>query len=391
MTSLFRAALVLSLGGFAVTAAARAPLAAQPGVRQWRLVQDLRIGSENEAASALSRIPALTVGPDDRIYVVQPLAGAVWVFDARGQRVQTIGRHGNGPGEFQNPTGIGWRSDTLWVADGNANRMTLFHDGRPASVLSIAPAWYPLSLTDYGSILVKQNVFDMDIGTGKVTALHYAWLTRAGAASPTFVTLDVRRTGMFVRNPASGHELPNTLRRQPFSDSPLLVTSRDGRRMVLVDRGASSGPRGVFLVRGFDSRGRVLWSTRVPYAAKRLPRQTVEDSIVPHARMVARIPDFGAASEAEAAGWIRSVIYAPRYFPPVSDAVAGRDGTTWLRREPRPSGAVTWMVLDGRGHHVANVDTPGDLRVMEADAGHVWGIVTDAENVPYVVRYAVRK
>lgn len=68
-----------------------------------------------------------TLLPDRRVAVADQFASHIAVFDTSGTLVQTIGRKGFGPGEFQAPI---WTStcarDSLYVWDGFQGRMSVF-------------------------------------------------------------------------------------------------------------------------------------------------------------------------------------------------------------------------------------------------------------------------
>lgn len=74
----------------------------------------------------------------------------------------------------------------------------------------------------------------------------------------------------------------------------------------------------------------------------------------------------------------------------MSHVAAGRDGTTWLRREDAGGGTVKWLVLDAAGSPLAEVGAPAGLTILEARRDLVWGVEHDELDVPYVVRYRVR-
>jgi hypothetical protein len=383
-----RARLLALACGFSVLPGS---IVAQGSGARWTLTPELRIGSREREESALSRISGLAVGRDGKVYVAQPLDRAVWVFDARGKRLTNVGRRGNGPGEFQDPREIGWLGDTLWVHDAAQGRMTLFADAIHAALtITVGRDLYPLAPLADGSVLARENPSVAGVGTGRVSILTYYRLSRSGARLGPVARIDVQHGWMLVRNPAPGRDLPNTLRGQPFSDMRLVAVSASGREVVMVDRPSAPGPRAVFSVTHYDAAGRATWTSRIPYTPQRLTRELIDDSIAPQARMIAAIPDFGA-TERTVTGWIRDLLYIPRNLPPVSTVVAGRDGTVWLRREPARGGPAHWMVLGAGGRMLATLEAPSGLRIMDADAQHVWGVVKDDLDVPYVVVYRVRR
>ncbi len=101
--------------------------AAQDAPPRWEMTEDLRIGAV-EGPNALSAVHRLTVDArGDRVYVPQEMSGRVRVFDARsGESLYSMGRSGEGPGEFRLIGVIGWTADTLYVTDFLLARISYF-------------------------------------------------------------------------------------------------------------------------------------------------------------------------------------------------------------------------------------------------------------------------
>jgi hypothetical protein len=70
------------------------------------LGEELRIGKEGDEQSQFFRIMDVGVDPSGRIYVVDARNFRVQVFDPSGKYLRTIGRQGQGPGEFEMPTAV---------------------------------------------------------------------------------------------------------------------------------------------------------------------------------------------------------------------------------------------------------------------------------------------
>ncbi len=71
------------------------------------LEEDLVIaGSEEQEAQMLRDVRTLDVDDDGNIYVLDEGAADIKAFDAGGRHIRTIGRRGQGPGEFGLPVGI---------------------------------------------------------------------------------------------------------------------------------------------------------------------------------------------------------------------------------------------------------------------------------------------
>lgn len=101
----------------------------EPG--PWRLSPEpvLEIGTiEGDEAYVFGRIRGAVRLSDGRIAVADAGAPDLRIFDAEGRHVRTLGREGEGPGEFQGPSLLGaLPGDTLVVVDGQLRRISLFH------------------------------------------------------------------------------------------------------------------------------------------------------------------------------------------------------------------------------------------------------------------------
>lgn len=94
-------------------------------VDAWQAHVELRIGSLDDAEQSLTRVDGVVIGPDGRLYIAQPEDANIRVYDDTGTLVTTIGRSGEGPGEFGYMLGIGFDRDTLVVATlGRLSRFT---------------------------------------------------------------------------------------------------------------------------------------------------------------------------------------------------------------------------------------------------------------------------
>ncbi len=134
---IFLMAAVLSTGlivsaGQAQKAGWKAKLLTEAGVRvvvnpaeplygeiKLSLEEELRIGKEGDERTQFYRVRDIAADPQGNIYVDDMSNGRVQVFDPQGAFLRTIGRPGQGPGEFENPTLIrfGGREGRLHVMD----------------------------------------------------------------------------------------------------------------------------------------------------------------------------------------------------------------------------------------------------------------------------------
>jgi len=91
--------------------------------------EELRIGKEGDERTQFYRVRDIHADPQGNIYVDDYSNGRIQVFDPQGSFLRTIGRPGQGPGEFENPTLIrfGGREGRLHVMD-RYRRINLFDD-----------------------------------------------------------------------------------------------------------------------------------------------------------------------------------------------------------------------------------------------------------------------
>ena len=96
----------------------------------WLPVLEATIGRvEGNGPDVFAAISGLEVGGDGTLYVLDRITSELRAFRPSGQHVRTVGRVGQGPGEYQSPAGLLWASeDTLVVADQMGMRYSLLHD-----------------------------------------------------------------------------------------------------------------------------------------------------------------------------------------------------------------------------------------------------------------------
>jgi 6-bladed beta-propeller len=85
---------------------------------KYELAEDLQIGKENEEQYIFQQITDVKSDDEGNIYVCDVRGCRIQKYDAKGAYLQTIGKKGQGPGEFEMPFDIFLRPSLIYVRDG---------------------------------------------------------------------------------------------------------------------------------------------------------------------------------------------------------------------------------------------------------------------------------
>lgn len=380
----------------------------------WSLTEMLRIGGIDGDA-ALSHVNDLAIGPDGRIYVAQPMVPEVWIFDAEGTFLRTLGRAGVGPGEFRlGLTAIGWSWDSLWVAD--VERIHFFDpDGR--FVRSIG---FRAIVSEEGSILVPGVPLASGsfLGTRLINnhPQYAAGNDRMSVWTASPSGEDIRAigsqnwtdvyVGFDLGSGRTGHEAhPLSFRQLGSTASARRAVTADGSAVWLVEQPWPSGAaEGRFGLTKISAAGDTLLAHSIAYRARSLSSSDRAELVTEFGAFIAG--DYFADAPPVPAGLRerrrRNAVNAlrlPQFYPPVRDLVVGDDGRLWILRESRPADVDRWEVYSESGSLEGSVTFqdgrsgpyPWDprVRLIRATSEEVWGVTLDQFDVPVIHRFRI--
>ena len=324
------------------------------------LVEVLRIGSLDDTCDALDRVISLAVDGDGLIYAADWRADEIQVFSPRGECVRTIGRSGEGPGEFGMLAGIVWQPPGyLWAMDAGENRLTVFD---------------PL-----GTVLATHR---LQLGP----AASLPWWMRVDADDRLhFWRPDLDRILMYEPGPGL-----DSLGSFPVPQAPPSVTDteqvRRGGSTLFVQRSIPySSPRvrwtvnpdgnvwlastNEFVLHETTYSGDTLRTVRLDRPPPRLEGQE-RDSIAAAAGIPARrLPTHKYALE--------NIRTSP-------------DGWVWV--ETAKGAIQAWEVFDERGYHLGRVASPVPIEKEPHPVfgnGMVTGVTLGEFDVPYIVQLRI--
>ena len=342
--------------------------------RELRLVREMSVKGSESDTTLPDRILAVEVGRDQAIYLLSPSHPAILQFDARGILRRRIGRSGSGPGEFGRPVAMGWRGDTLWVADQSLRRVQFFSaDGRLIRTRSGGPWGHLIPLAD-GSYLAGRGTA-LDAAQAPVIRVT-ADLTRAD----TVATLRWRVLPQLKIPTGSGSFIVGAAR---FTDRAERVVGPRGDVIYLIEPDPKPTARAAAIrVRSLEPSGRLRWEKRIPYKPVRLSNRRFEEAVE------------GLASGHDGPGKldrgaVRKAMTRPEFLPALAQSLVATNGDLWLRWEQDSEVRPEWTVLDREGKIVGRFRFPAGVNPLRIDGDRAYAVITDSDDLPELVRYRI--
>ncbi len=395
---------VLVLVGFAELLLVASPTVLVSQQLDWNqkaVVPRLEKNITNTEPDGWNTVGGLVADAKGTLYVLDNQEQRVMVFSADGKLIRSFGRKGQGPGEFQNASGMRIFKDTLWVSDDRNNRLTGFDiaTGKFRTLARSSPSagGMQLALLAFSPsgewVMTQQQARGADGRSGMAltnerspSSFSHRVGTRVGT---TFFIVEPPRPLVRLLKGGFGRSYST----QPFSSSPLWSVSHDGHSLLHADRRAASSPgRGELLLKSFAPTGAVRWTRSLTYVPRRLTDAEVN-------KVVAELstPPTGARPRSNAAAAVkieidgvalRDSIERPAYWSPVKGMLSGLDGSIWLLEEGgiAPKQNYYWRLSDS-GVPEVRVAVPASHRIIMASRDRVWITYTDSEGMTVLGRY----
>ncbi len=346
------------------------------------------------------------IGPRGQIIVPQQQDRKYLVYDSLGRRVATIGRAGEGPGEFkQVGTYFGWKGDSIWTWDANHERFTVFTASgtyvrglatpqtadlardRPAAPKGVAGGYVIAPLAG-GLFLARGNT--------PARATEAAKRSRPGICVVVMDSLKQVRS-VAVNIPEDTRGISQTTVGSngatatfgtvvPFTHSTEWETSADGEIIAIVTTTGVARGENTFRVIALRPSGDTVFSIRQPFTAAAIARRTADSAIsagIARLRSGGRAP-AGVIREYEARG--RGMI--PDVYQPYVRHVVGRDHSVWINVRSAAN-EYRWLGLDSMGRTIGTLVVPRNLRLVEFDGLNAWGLESDSDGVQSVLRLRI--
>jgi hypothetical protein len=334
----------------------------------------LEIGS-TDGPGALTMISDFFVDPEGgRIYVAQPMDGELRIYNALGELLQTFGRRGFGPGEFQRLAALGKRQGQIWLYDAGLQRITYLDSA--ASIVQEHRITFPMagSPRPAGSaILFVPGITPGGSPLSLPIRVPILAIESAGTIRDTIATMVFRRPpGLPIQRSRGVMNVT-----QPLQDHTLLAVSPKGEWLTLVDAPIPSSEMATITVVAVDLDGDTLWRRSLEQPSTVLPSDFLEPYFMAMRKaMSSRVSDVD-----ELVKHVNDQIALPRYLPAVDRALVSHDGSVWLRvSAPKQAAQSEWLVLN-LDDPVRFVRVPSFFSLRYVFADTVWGTYTDSLGV----------
>ena len=331
---------------------------------------DVRVVSPTAGEWTLFQIEDLDRMDDGRLVVVNRGSRELLVFGRNGDFLQSIGRRGEGPGEFMDPIEIDFfAGDSIVVWDWGLGRLALFGPGgvHERNIVLRPPVPNP---TGHIGLLGREGIV---LGSQD-------WRPTGAELTPQF--LDI------LLYDWDGRRLDN-LATLPYGE------------MGWVDRESRSGGRPLFQARGvFSIQGELLYTSDGSSPEVRIHRGDRLESIIrwqPGDLTVQRehVEIYRAAYlkdlDDRAGDWApilrrRLDAFPPEdTFPAVTEIRIDAQGRIWVRTFERPgSTATAWLGFADTGAFICSLSVPNDLTVFHFDSSAVVAVHRDEMDVESV-------
>lgn len=362
----FRAGLVASLFAIAGSLLAANTCEAQSSFKL-ELQPDLLLGEETGVSFGVGLHVA--VNSKGVIYVGDWMNRNVRVFSADGVLQETIGRSGQGPGEFAaiHQVIVG-RNDSLYVFDANARRISVYAPGKPHTLA------YTRMISN-GSVQGHPGRFFVPADARKgflvvliqqgPRTLSVHQLDHDGKANPRPV-LEGKSSESTVRTAGGGTEIVRT--------SPLFA------RTGLV---------------GLTPADELYygWSDNIDLAFHDVMGNWVGvfRANAPRLQVTARDVAYELEGSSELRRRALQNIEPPKTKPAVHTVMIDDKSWIWTGRYTADPSKSEWWVTQDRGSgESAILSLPEKVRLQVVRNGHAYAISTDDDGAPTVVRYAIK-
>lgn len=332
----------------------------------------------DELGTGLDRVYAFPVSKDGRLFVPADNRTSIAIFSEDGQLAGTIGRGGEGPGEFRRVTSLGFTSEEhLWVFDSRLQRVTVFEEDGTVVSTEFVPGANDAAVLDAGAgvVTLSERTHELDNRT-PLEPSDRIWLIEwRDQSSQRNDTLDIirARDSRFQVSAGGQRRLVGF---QPWSDAPRLGGVADGGGLLI----ATPLEGSQLAIRRYGQPGLELASSTVELPTEMLTSQRIDT-------WVSTFLDELTRTRVERSE-LEEALITPQIFPGIAHRILGFEGGYWVELGRGWDGSE-WSLVDRGGEHVGTVQLAKWSRVVAAKRNQIWVLQRGSFDLPSIVRYDV--
>lgn len=379
--------LVRPCGVAALALALPAGLAAQGRVAEQRLDKP-----DAEFQESFDQVTALRELPGGKVLLVDLGPKALIMADFKSGTQTTIGRNGQGPGEYQFPGAlIPYPGDSTLLVDLVSRRLlTVSADGKLGKTIpypdAIQGLAQPKGADRQGRIYLQGSAFRVGDGDGSGAIPDSAPVVRWDRATNRLDTLiKVKIPATKVQRTGTSNARVVMMRPQPFAPQDEWVVTTDGRVGIarvadyhvewIGDRPAKGPPVAIQPIKVGDGDKQAFMDA-IKNSRNRI---TINNGGPGRGGQEIKPPE----PSADEFDW-------PEYKPPFRgrSAVASPEGQMWVQRSATASDSVpAFDVFDASGNLTRRVFLPKGRQLVGLGNGTVYAVRTDEDGLQWLERY----
>jgi hypothetical protein len=357
------------------------------------LVEELRIGTlDGPEVYTFGFISGVAIGPNQSVYIGDGQAPAIRQYAADGAWIADVGRQGQGPGEYNDISGLRMlEGGPLALLDQRNGRVTYYLDGEYAtSFLSLSGLFTadPYAVDTASGSYVKTVIQDPAKPPSADEPREGGWIhfDRTGQVQDTLrIPPEDRVGGGFVLAGLGGYYRPFTVMTvSTMSPHGYLVVCRNDRyalsrplpdgRVLRIEREVGRIP--------IRAEEKAQWNAWIDYFKRRGQESgnTTSYGPIPDVKPYVRhlfVDDDGRI-------WV--AVYAEARFRPYTDAERAERGERPSLEWNQP---LVWEVIDPRGHLLGRVTLPDKTSLAAARGTTVWGVQAGEYGEGQAVRFRI--
>jgi hypothetical protein len=354
----------------------------------WRLdaEPEVTIGEADGAAEyALDGVVGAARLSDGCIVIANFNTHDLRYYNARGRHVRTVGRRGDGPGEFRLVRGIGVIRDTVLVWDPFANRVSRFDAAGAfagSTSMDIREMVLPnlIGFLEDSSLLIRHDPNGEDEKREGEYATSVVYLRFSTGTGARIATLGPYFGAEIFTATANRNWMSKFV---IFGNRSIVASARTGFYRAESDR---------FEATFYTPDGTPARTIRLPHTPVRATaadvaaqREAMGDG---KEEILQTAPDMAAAQRR-----LMENIPHRATVPALTQLRVDRRDNLWIRAYVPPDATkAEWSVFDPQGHWLGVVEIPADLEVLEIGDDYLLAKTTDpTDDVERVVLHRLRK